>query len=390
MTAAFADPRRTLLLDLYRTALAAVDGRRRVRAALAAAADERPVSILAVGKAASSMTQGAIDALGTRVVRALVVAPEDGIARELLRHPGVSCLPGGHPLPDERSLAAGEAAVAFARATPPGSRVLLLISGGASALIEVPAPGVTLAELRRLNDWAQAAAIDIVSLNEMRRSLSRVKGGRLPGLFHGSEVTGLMISDVPGDDPAVVGSGLLAARADADATPAGSCAVMLAGCLDDALGAAQRAARARGLSVTRAAARLAGDAAAAARDICHQLALGGADLQLWGGETVVHLPAVAGRGGRCQHLALAAAQQISGHPDLTILAAGTDGRDGNSDDAGAIVDGGTVQRGHDAGLDAARCLAEADSGSFLEAAGDLLHTGPTGTNVGDLVMGLRM
>ena len=113
-------------------------------------------------------------------------------------------------------------------------------------------------------------------------------------------------------------------------------------------------------------------------------------LQLWGGETVVRLPARPGRGGRCQHFALSAAQQIAGHPELVVLAAGTDGRDGASEDAGAIVDGGTLARAREAGFDAAQCLAAADSGSLLEATGDLIYTGPTGTNVGDLVMALRL
>jgi len=380
MTGAQSDQRRELLLQLFRAALDAVDGRRRVRAALAADRDERPVSILAVGKAASAMTLGALDALGARVARGLVVAPEDGLANELRAFRQISCLAGDHPVPGERSLAAGSAALEFAGATPAGSRVLLLVSGGASSLLEVLAPGVTLAKLRRLNEWALSEAVDIVALNARRAALSLVKAGRLPGLFRDSEVEGLMISDVPGDDPAVVASGLLTS----------SRRVTLVGCLDDALDAAIRAARTRGLDPWRAPARLSGDAATAAREACHEFAVCSSNLQLWGGETVVRLPARPGRGGRCQHFALAAAQQIAGHPELVVLAAGTDGRDGASEDAGAIVDGDTLARARDAGFDAAQCLEAADSGSLLEAAGDLIYTGPTGTNVGDLVMALRL
>ena len=228
MAGAQSDQRRELLLHLYRAALSAVDGRRRVRAALAADRNERPVSILAVGKAASAMTQGALDALGSRVVRGLVIAPDDGIAHDLLAFPRITCLAGDHPVPGERSLAAGSAALAFAGATAAGSRVLLLVSGGASALLEVLAPGVTLAKLQRLNEWAHSEAVDITEFNARRASLSLIKAGRLPGLFRNSEVEGLMISDVPGDDPAVVGSGLLA-------NP--TCRVTLVGCLDDALNA---------------------------------------------------------------------------------------------------------------------------------------------------------
>jgi hydroxypyruvate reductase len=375
------DWRRELLLDLYRSALSAVDGRRRVRAALSADQDARPVSILAVGKAGSTMAQGALDALGARVVRGLVVAPDDGLADNLRAYPQIVFQAGDHPMPGERSLAAGNAALSFAGATPAGSRVLLLVSGGASALFEVLGPGVSLAELQRLNEWGHAAAVDIATLNAKRAALSLVKGGRLPRLFRDCDVEGLMISDVPDDDPAVLGSGLLASP---------QCRVTLVGCLDDALDAALRAARARGLDPKRAAARLSGEAAAAARTACREFAVGGANLQLWGGETVVRLPARPGRGGRCQHFALSAAQQIAGHRELLVLAAGTDGRDGASEDAGAIVDGDTLARAREAGYDAEKCLAAADSGSLLEAAGDLIYTGPTGTNVGDLVMMLRL
>lgn len=381
MAARAADPRRHLLLDLYRAALAAVDGRRRVRAALASDAGNDPVSAVAIGKAASAMMLGAADVLGLRLQRGLVVGPDGGIARELAERAGMQCLEAGHPLPDERSLAAGRALLAFAAATPPGSRVLLMVSGGASALLEIPAPGVSLADLQRLYVEATAQGLDIESLNARRRELSLVKGGRLPGLFVGSSVEGLAISDVPRDDPAVIGSGLLAAP---------GCRLTLVGSLDEALDAVVRTARAQELSVRRIADRLGGDAEAAARRFCHELAIGETDLLVWGGEAVVNLPAQPGRGGRCQHFALAAAQCIAGHPEFIVLAAGTDGRDGASEDAGAIVDGATAERALDAGFDVAGCLAAADSGPPLEAAGDLIDTGATGTNVSDIVLGLRL
>jgi hydroxypyruvate reductase len=189
-----------------------------------------------------------------------------------------------------------------------------------------------------------------------------------------------MISDVPRDDPAVLASGLLAAP---------GLAPRLVGSLGDALEAVSRVALARGLTPLRAADRLAGDAEDAARRICHELAVGTADLLIYGGETVVRLPARPGRGGRCQHLAVAAARCIAGHPEYLLLAAGTDGRDGLSDDAGAIVDGATEERALDAGLDLAAALAAADTGALLEETADLIHTGPTGTNVGDIVLALR-
>jgi hydroxypyruvate reductase len=381
MTGSLADPRRSLLLDLFHAALAAVDGRRRVRAALAADCGPGAVSAFAVGKAAVGMMLGAADALGPRLERGLVVAPDGADPAELAGRPGMRCLEAGHPWPDERSLEAGRALAGFAAATPAGSRVLLLVSGGASALLEIPAPGVGLAELRALFDRSLAESLDIESLNARRSALSLIKGGRLPGLFRGATVEALMISDVPRDDPAVLGSGLLAAP---------GLKPRLVGSLDDALDAVLRAAEGHGLLAHRAPGRLEGDAEIAAGRICHELALGEFELLAFGGETVVRLPAEAGRGGRCQHLALAAARCIAGHPEYLLLAAGTDGLDGASGDAGAIVDGETVSRAADCGLDPTTVLLAADSGRLLEATGDLVYTGATGTNVGDIVLALRL
>jgi hydroxypyruvate reductase len=375
-----ADPRRELLLELFRAALAAVDGRRRVRAALAGQEFAGTVSAFAVGKAAASMMQGASDALGPRLVRGLVIAPDGEVPASLANRAGFLVLQAGHPRPDDRSLAAGEALREFAAATPRGSRVLLLVSGGASALLEIPRPGVGLAELRALFDRSLHEGLDIEQLNRERIALSQVKGGRLAALFPGADLEGLMISDVPRDDPAVLASGLLD-------TP--GLRRRMDGSADDALDAIARGAALRGLRAGRSHDRLAGDAESAARRICHELAVGEADLHVHLGETTVRLPQRPGRGGRCQHLALAAACHIARHEDLMLLAAGTDGRDGASEDAGAIVDGATVERAADCGLDPGAALAAADSGTLLEATGDLVHTGPTGTNVGDVVLALR-
>jgi glycerate 2-kinase len=374
------DLRRALLLELFRAAVAAVDGRRRVRAALTGATLAPPVSAFAAGKAAASMMQGARDALGPALVRGLVVAPDGAVPEALREDSRVRCLEAGHPRPDARSLAAGEALLEFAAATPAGGTVLLLVSGGASALIEVPAPGVGLPELVALFDRSLAERLDIERLNRERIALSRIKGGGLPGLFAGAHIEALVISDVPRDDTRVLASGLVAAP---------GIVPRLVGSLDDAIEAALRAAVARGLSAARGRGRLEGDAESVARRICHELAIGEADVVVHGGETVVRLPERAGRGGRCQHLAVAAAQAIEGH-DYMVLAAGTDGRDGASDDAGAIVDGATCERARDGGFDPAAALAAADTGRLLESTGDLIYTGPTGTNVGDLVIALRL
>jgi glycerate 2-kinase len=375
------DLRRALLLDLFRAAVAAVDGRRRVRAALTGATLAPPVSAFAAGKAAASMMQGARDALGPALARGLVVAPDGAVPEALREDTRVRCLEAGHPRPDARSLAAGEALLEFAAATPAGGTVLLLVSGGASALVEVPAPGVGLPELVALFDRSLAERLDIERLNRERIALSRIKGGGLPGLFAGAHIEALVISDVPRDDTRVLASGLVAAP---------GVVPRLVGSLDDAIEAALRAAAARGLDAARGRGRLEGDAESVARRICHELAIGEEDVVVHGGETVVRLPERAGRGGRCQHLAVAAAQAIEGHDDYMVLAAGTDGRDGASDDAGAIVDGATCERARDGGFDPAAALAAADTGRLLESTGDLIYTGPTGTNVGDLVIALRL
>ena len=399
---------RDFLLELFAAGLAAVNGRKRMRAALAGRDDLNDAWLLAAGKAASAMTLGALDALGPRISRALVVSRSGHFDEELGQHPQVSCMTGGHPVPDAGSLAAGAAALAMAGEAGRGRPVLLLVSGGASSLMEVLPASVSLSDLQKVSAWALASGLPIERVNHVRRRLSRVKDGRLLAAFSHCRIEGYFISDVPGDDPALVASGLLAAAtgsvSDADlpgwvcqliagATASGPAVPRIApvcvGCLGDALAAISRAAHDAGVHCRVDAARLEGDAVAAAGWLARELRQGSAELLVCGGETTVRLPPSPGRGGRNQHLALAAAQRMAGRDDLTLLVAGTDGSDGNTDDTGAIVDGGTVERGRDAGLDPDVCLAGADSGRFLEASGDLVHTGPTGTNVGDLLLALR-
>jgi hydroxypyruvate reductase len=403
-----ADPRRRLLLDLYAAACDAVDGRRRVRAALAG---EQAGScwVLAIGKAASGMTLGALDALGVRVQRALVVSRADHLDPELADYPQVRALPGDHPVPGEASLAAGEAVLAFADEAPPGQRMLVLISGGASSLAEAVLPGVPGDAPRRLAEWALAAGLDIATLNGLRRRLSRLKGGGLAARLAHTDARALLISDVPDDDPAVIGSGLVSAAAATPARvpddapgwltgllaalpappPGATLPTLLVGTLDDALAAAERTAVLQGFTARRLPGRAAGDVIGCANRFANEFALSTEDVVLWGGEPTVRLPPTPGRGGRNQQLALAAARLLAGHRNLLLLAAGTDGIDGNSDDAGAIVDGGTIERGREGGRTADDALSRADAGPFLEAAGDLVHTGPTGTNVGDVLIALR-
>jgi hydroxypyruvate reductase len=192
----------------------------------------------------------------------------------------------------------------------------------------------------------------------------------------------LFVSDVPGDDPAVIGSGILGPA------PGDRVTRTVIARIEDAMqAAAQRAGTLRSWISER---RFSEDADRLAVRFTHELCLTDAPLCIWGGESVVRLPPNPGRGGRNQHLALAAARLIAGQDDLLLLAAGTDGTDGPTADAGALVDGETCARAMVAGVDVEGSLAAADSQSALAAAGDLVHTGPTGTNVGDLVIGLKL
>ena len=386
------DPRRQILLGLLQVALAAVDGRRRTREALARAlrpsaarggAGER-FAAAAVGKAAASMTLGAADALGGALDRALIISKDGHIDAEARALPRVQIIESGHPVPDRRSLAAGARLLAFLEDLDPAVRPLLLVSGGASSLAEVLAPGASFEDLVRLNEDAHASALAIEALNARRRALSRLKGGQLAERLRGRRALALLISDVPGDDPAVIGSGL------AGPAPGGADDLErhVIASLGDALAAVR--ARAGRLAVGAPSERFSGAAERLAVRFAHELALGAPGLRIWGGESVIELPERPGRGGRNQHLALSAARLMAGQEELFLLAAGTDGTDGPTADAGALVDGNTCARIALAGLDVDECLRRADSGTALAAAGDLVSTGPTGTNVGDLVLGLKL
>jgi len=407
------DAERELLLDCYRAALGAVEG----RAAVARALRRRPlapgpVRLIAVGKAAAAMARGAVDVLGDAVAGGVVVTREGYADPELPGLAPLRQLESSHPVPDERSLAAGEALVAELAGAPADARYLCLVSGGASSLVERLPEGVGIEALAALNEALLASGRDIHAMNRIRKAVSRIKGGRLGRLLDGRPARALLISDVHGDDPTVIGSGLffpdatpsdpgdlppdlaaLCPPAEPAPTPddpafAGLEAELVAS-NRDALDAAAAAAERKGVAVHRHRRFLEGDAVAGGRMIGETLGTGEPGLHLWGGEPTVILPEQPGRGGRMQALALAAATAIDGRDDVWLLAAGTDGADGPGGDAGALVDGGTIARGEAGGYAAEAALAAADAGSFLAASGDLIRTGGTGTNVMDVVIGLR-
>lgn len=404
------DPRQALL-RIFQSAIAAVHGRDRVRDYLQQHPVSAPVFLLSIGKAACPMAQGAHEVLGASIIEALVVT-KHGHA-ESLPWP---VLEAGHPLPDEQSLAAGQKLIEFAAAIPPDATVLVLLSGGASALVEALPEDMDLTQLRALNDWLLASGLDIVAMNRIRKRLSRIKGGRLAKLLAPRPVLCLAISDVPGDDPRAIGSGPLVADASLQAVhditglppvvaealrygppaPASDDACFhnvhfeIIARLDDAMCAVAEAARQLGYKVTLHPEFIDGDALVAGTRLAHALlAAPAAEVQIWGGETTIKLPPQPGRGGRNQSLALAAALALRGQEHVWFLSAGTDGTDGPTADAGALVDGGTIARGESEGVPARHALAAADAGKFLEASGDLIQTGATGTNVMDLMLGLH-
>lgn len=379
--------------------------------------------VLAVGKAAPGMTRGALAALQGMV--------DDGIVTTT--HPAATPLApltvfgAGHPLPDAGSLAAAAESLNLARGAGPDDLILCLISGGASALWAAPPAGVMLGDLREITEALLHAGAAIGELNIVRRKLSRISGGRLARAAAPARIITLAISDVIDASPPIIGSGPtvrdparfadaleVLAKYDVHA-PAATLGFLQQGAateegseaetdgsdspfyivadLSDALEDARAAAERLGYRTALVTSRMSGEARVTGSEIASFVlsaarAAGGERRALiWGGETTVTVRG-RGRGGRSQELALSAARMLDGLDGVLILAAGTDGVDGPTRAAGALIDGGTLSRARKAGFSADDALARNDSFPLLEAIGDLVVTGPTGTNVGDLVIAL--
>ena len=386
------------------------------------------------------MARAAVDILierGAEPSGGLVVAPESAPAP----HPSLDVVAGDHPEPGPRSLAAARALTEVTSRAAQGEEVWVLLSGGTTSLLGAPIDGITPDELTDLYALLLGSGLDITAMNRIRKRFSRWGAGRLALALVPARVRVYVVSDVIGDDLASIGSGpcvpdtataadvreLLqrsrlwdtipdSARRQVREAEAGTMAetpkpgdpafgrvtLELIASNGLALEAAAKRAAELGLAPVVFDTPLAGEASAAGASVAATLLQDRAtgDIPqpdrkrcfIWGGETTVTLGAAgAGLGGRCQELALAAARALAGAPPgIALLAAGTDGRDGPTDAAGAIVDGHTWQAVAAAGRDPARDLAAHDAYRALDAAGVLLRPGLTGTNVMDVVIGVKL
>ena len=352
------------------------------------------------------MTSGVLSAASDALQSGLLITRYGHLTEPVYRDPRLLCLESSHPLPDAQSLAAGHALQLFLEQAPRDAHFLFLISGGTSSLVEAPTPGISLVELRQLNLWLLASGLSISDINCVRSAASRIKGGRLAALLYGRPAIQLLMSDVPGDVVTDIGSGLLAPApmralpklpARFSSLPFQQSGVSEPRHVETHIVASNRqlreavadAVRAMGHPVHNHGVFPLTDAASCGEELVHKLRSAPPGVHIWGGESTVKLPDNPGQGGRNQHLALAAARLLAGDPRCLLLAAASDGSDGVSDDAGALVDGGSLERGSDAGYDAADCLQRAASADFLEGSGDLVHTGPTGTNVMDIAIAYK-
>ena len=381
--------------------------------------DVRRVIVLGCGKASAAMASAAEEILGDLIAEGAVVV-KDGYAAPTRR---VRVREAGHPVPDARGQQAATALVDLARGAGRDDLVLVLVSGGGSALTPAPAPPITLAEKQVVTRRLLAAGATIDELNAVRKHLSLFKGGQLARAAAPATVVSLILSDVIGDPLDVIASGptapdsttftdalrVLERRGVTSDTPPAVRARLEAGArgeieetpkADDptfervtnlvignnevVVEAAAEAARSLDYRPHVLTCGLQGEA----REIARELVARARHLEapaclVAGGETTVTVRG-GGRGGRCQEFALAAALELAESEPLVVLAAGTDGTDGPTDAAGALVDAGTVARGSAAGRDPRRALEDNDAHPFLAAAGDLVVTGPTNTNLLDL------
>jgi hydroxypyruvate reductase len=364
------------------------------------------------------MAKGIEAVLGDRIDDGCIIVKHGH--REDLHY--IRQLEAGHPIPDEAGVSATTELLRTITGLTSEDRVIVLVTGGASALMVAPVDGVTLREKASATDMLLRSGATIEEINGIRKRLSRVKGGRLLDHVGGACVLTLLISDVPGGDAGVIGSGPTIVTYDDHDRPdlfakygledrvAPSIVRCLAQddefrerpCGDRAIALVladvhtlvrdiRKRAVEQGLAIGTVEARMMGDTQSAARSMVAAMrSTSRSDrpsLSVFAGETTLQVKG-NGRGGRNQEFALVAAMAIAGAADMALLCAGTDGTDGPTDAAGAFADGNLVARAISSGLDPQVMLDRNDSYSLFERTGDLFQTGPTGTNVMDLILGL--
>ena len=389
------------------------------------------VHLVGAGKAGRAMGEAALAALGKRVADGVIAVPRGAEGRS----GPVRFAAAGHPVPDIFSLAAAREILSLLERAGKGDLVIALMSGGGSAMLSAPAEGITTEEKAETFRLLLREGADIASFNAVRKHLSEVKGGLLARAAQPAATWALLLSDVPDDDPSVIASGPFSpdpttyadaigvlerygifyavpspvrrhlAEGAAGAFPEtpkpddpaflGTTSALV-GTNHTAMEAARGMAREQATGPTVTALLpgfLRGEARECARSFCsglrkaaEALSPGHAVVVVAGGETTVNVRG-GGKGGRNQEFALAAAVELAGEGAMAVLAAGTDGIDGPTDAAGAFVDGTTVARAASLGLDPVAHLENNDAYPFFEALGDLVVTGPTGTNVADLAIG---
>ncbi len=386
--------------------------------------------VVALGKAAFPMAKAAADILGERIARGVVVTKRGHASGEI---PRFRMIEAGHPVPDAGSRRGAAAILAAVEDAGPADAVLVLISGGGSALATAPRLPLTLADLQRTTQLLLASGATIEEVNTVRKHLDSIKGGGLAKAAAPAQVVTLVLSDVLGDpldaiasgptvpDPttfadawqvltryhlterlpsrvrALLQSGL---RGEIPETPKPGDPVFarvhhrVVGNLRLAAEAALQGARAEGFAAEIATTTLQGEAREVGRVLAavlqemaqHQHPLPRPACLIWGGETTVTLGEQYGLGGRNQELALAAVRPLAGLQEVWLVAFATDGTDGPTDAAGAVATGETWQRACSLGLSPAEALARHDAYPFWMQVGGLLRSGPTQTNVNDLIL----
>jgi len=399
---------RELLVMLYETALDAADGRYLVNQWCQSNQCEKSFShCIAIGKASAAMLQGALDQQHS-IKKSLLICPPSKISRQIKKNKNIHCLASSHPVPDERSIEAGEQLIRFMSSLEPGDEILFLISGGTSSLVEVPEDSITLEQIQQINHYLLSSGKDIHQVNRWRQKFSKIKGGGLLNWISSSSVTQLLLSDVKQDMPEIIGSGLLvhsSAKTEQDEYLSALVAALengkeqrqtgvqvathIIGNINLAMQAAHQAAQDEGLASVIHDEFLEGDACEMADKLYTELINAAPGIHIWGGETTVCLPEKPGIGGRNQTLALAFAKNISDVPGLHLLAAGTDGDDGNSNCAGGVVSMLTSQQAKKMGFDIQQEINKANAALVLMATDHPLLAAHSNTNVMDIVIAYK-